>query len=173
MRKAPSASMIIGIAFSFIGFVLMCVGAIITIAGMNTGENLMLFLYIFGGIGLLFFVVGLPFLFFAIRKKNDRIRLLETGVQAEGIIKDVVINRQVTVNGRHPYKAECEVTDPVTGEIYLYSSESVMKKIDYLTGRKVTVYYDPDDRSRYYVDIDSAEADYSMNEPEVHDFRNL
>ena len=171
MRKAPSASMIIGIAFSFIGFVLMCVGAIITIAGMNTGGNSMLFLYIFGGIGLLFFVIGLPFLFFAIRKKNDRIRLLETGVQAEGVIKDVVINRQVTVNGRHPYKAECEVTDPATGEIFLYSSESVMKKIDYLVGRKVTVYYDSYDRSRYYVDIDSAEADYSMNAPEVHDFR--
>ena len=110
MRKAPSASMIIGIAFSFIGFVLMCVGAIITIAGMNTGENLMLFLYIFGGIGLLFFVVGLPFLFFAIRKKNDRIRLLETGVQAVGIIKSIEKNLQVTVNGRHPYKAECEDT---------------------------------------------------------------
>ena len=44
--------------------------------------------------------------------------------------------------------------------------------IDYLVGRKVTVYYDPDDRSRYFVDIDSAEADYSMNAPEVHDFRN-
>lgn len=171
MRKAPSASMIIGIAFSFIGFVLMCVGAIITIAGMNTGGNSMLFLYIFGGIGLLFFVIGLPFLFFAIRKKNDRIRLLETGVQAEGVIKDVVINRQVTVNGRHPCKAECEVTDPATGEIFLYSSESVMKKIDYLVGRKVTVYYDSYDRSRYYVDIDSVEADYSMNAPEVHDFR--
>ncbi|MBR4111752.1 MAG: hypothetical protein IKK53_01835 [Ruminiclostridium sp.] len=171
MRKAPSASMIIGIAFSFIGFILMCVGAIITIAGMNTGGNSMLFLYIFGGIGLLFFVIGLPFLFFAIRKKNDRIRLLETGVQAEGVIKDVVINRQVTVNGRHPYKAECEVTDPATGEIFLYSSESVMKKIDYLVGRKVTVYYDSYDRSRYYVDIDSAEADYSMNASEVHDFR--
>ena len=172
MRKAPSASMIIGIAFSFIGFVLMCVGAIITIAGMNTGGNSMLFLYIFGGIGLLFFVIGLPFLFFAIRKKNDRIRLLETGVQAEGVIKDVVINRQVTVNGRHPYKAECEVTDPVTGEQFLYSSDGIMEDIRHLNGRRVTVYYDPDDRSNYYVDLDTAEADDSIgNAPQIHDFR--
>ena len=46
-----------------------------------------------------------------------------------------------------------------------------MKKIDYLIGRKVTVYYDPDDRSRYFVDIESAENGYNADSPYVHDFR--
>ena len=173
MKKAPSVSMIIGAIFCVVGFVLMCAGAGTTAYGNSIGEGdeTMLFLYIFGGIGLLFLIIGLPFLIVAIRRRNTISRLLETGVQAEGIITDVVINLQVTVNGRHPYKVECQVTDPATGEIYLYSSGNVMKKIDYLVGRSVTVYYDPDDRKKYYVDIESAERDYGVSAPEVHDFR--
>lgn len=165
--------MIIGIVFCVMGLALMCAGVGTTAYGKSIGEGdeTMLFLYIFGGIGLLFLIIGLPFLIVAIRRRNTISRLLETGVQAEGIITDVVINLQVTVNGRHPYKAECQVTDPATGEIYLYSSGNVMKKIDYLVGRSVTVYYDPDDRKKYYVDIESAEAGYNMDSPEVHDFR--
>ncbi len=158
--------MILGAVFCTIGLVFMCVGT-----GVALMCKAMLFLLIFGGIGLIFFIVGLPFLIGAVRKKQMKNRLLETGVQTEGIITDVVINRSVTVNNRHPFKAECEVIDHLTGERYLYSSENVMKKIDYLIGRSVTVYYDPDDRSKYFVDIESAESDYSANEPEVHDFR--
>lgn len=173
MKKVPSASMIIGIVFCVMGLALICAGVCATTIGMNTENdgNMMLFLYIFGGIGLLFFLIGLPFLIVAIRKRNNMKMLLERGAQAEGVIKDVVRNLQVTVNGRHPFRAECEVTDPVTGEKYLYSSGNVMKKIDYLVGSRVTVYYDPDDRKKYYVDIESAERDYGMNQPEVHDFR--
>lgn len=165
--------MIIGAVFCAMGLIMICVGIGVTDFGKNIGEddNMMLFLYIFGGIGLLFFLIGLPFLITAIRKRNMMKRLLETGQQAEGIITDVVRNLQVTVNGRHPYKAECQVTDPVTGEIYLYSSGNIMKKIDYLIGRSVTVYYDPDDRRKYYVDIESAETGYNADSPEVHDFR--
>lgn len=173
MKKVPSAAMIIGIIFCVMGLALICAGVCATTIGMNTenGGNMMLFLYIFGGIGLLFFVIGLPFLITGIRKKSIKNRLIESGVQTEGVITGVVVNRQVTVNGRHPYKAECSITDPVTGEVYLYSSENVMKKIDYLVGRSVTVYYDPDDMRKYYVDIESAETGYNMDSPEVHDFR--
>ncbi len=173
MKKVPSAGMIIGIVFCIIGIVFICVGTGVTVLGNNTGEGgeVMLFLYIFGGIGLVFLAVGLPFLIAAIKKRNTKIRLIETGVQTVGIITGVERNLQVTVNGRHPFRAECQVTDPVTGEIYLYSSESVMRKIDYLIGRQVTVFYDPDDRSKYYVDIESAEKDFGTAAPEVHDFR--
>ena len=166
MKKVPSASMIVGLVFTVIGLVFMCVGACIALTG---GADLLLFLMIFGGIGLLFFIIGLPFLITSVKKMKNKKRLLESGVQTEGIIKDVVINRQITVNGRHPFKAECEVTDPVTGAVYLYSSENVMKKIDYLIGRSVTVYYDPNDPSIYYVDLESAEN--GMDTPQVYDFR--
>lgn len=171
MKKVPSAMMIVGIVFSAMGAVFACVGVLLTIVGIKTGEDLILFLYIMGGIGLLFLLIGLPLLNIATRKRKKRQQAIETGVRAEGIIKGVERNYNVRINGMHPFRAECELIDPVTGEIYLYSSENVAKNISYLIGSRVTVYYDPDDRSAYYVDIDSAEENYRMNAPEVHDFR--
>ena len=163
-----NVGMIIGIIFTIIGAVFMVVGIAAMIA---PGDISMLFTYIFGGIGLLFFIIGLPFLIFGIKKRKLKLLLIETGSQAVGIITDIEIDRTVRVNNRYQRKAHCKVVDEYTGEIYLYSSDGVAGNIDYLVGRQVTVYYDPDDRSKYYVDIESAERDYGVSAPEVHDFR--
>lgn len=165
--------MIIGIVFCVMGLIMICAGAGVTSLGKSTGEgdDMMLFLYIFGGIGLLFFIIGLPFLIVAINKRKDMNRLLESGVQAEGIITNVVLDYYVRVNNRHPYRAECKVTDPVTGAVYLYSSPRIMKDITHLEGSTVTVYYDPDNRKKYYVDIEAAIAAAEEHGAEVYDYR--
>ncbi len=104
-------------------------------------------------------------------KSSKRKKLRVTGEQATGLITSVIIDRSIRINKRHPYKAQCEVIDPLTEEKYLYSSESYMEDIRHLQGQQVTVYYDPDDRSKYYVDLDSVD-DYQVdNGPAVHDFR--
>lgn len=97
-------------------------------------------------------------------------KLRETGEQMTAMITNVVIDRSMKINKRHPYKAECEAVDPVTGEKYLYSSERIMDDIRYLQGQLVTVYCDPADRSRYYVDLDSVDEN-TFGTPTVHDFR--
>lgn len=102
-------------------------------------------------------------------KSSKRKKLRETGEQTAAVITDVVVDRSVKINKRYPYKALCEVIDPVTGERYLYSSEGFMDDIRYLKGQTVTVYYDPNDRGKYYVDLDSADEDSGM--PAVHDYR--
>lgn len=104
-------------------------------------------------------------------KSSKRRKLKETGDQTTAVIKEVVIDRSIKINKRHPYKAQCEVTDPFTGEKYLYSSESYMEDISYLQGQLVTVYYDPADRSKYYVDLDSVDENTIGSGPVVHDFR--
>ena len=122
--------------------------------------------------GLAFLAIGVAFIFSDMQKKKKMEMLLSKGSTAEGIITAINIDRDTTVNGRHPLIAEVTVTDPVTGEQFLYSSESVMEDIRHLEGRRVTVCYDPDDRSNYYVDLDTAEADDSIgNAPQIHDFR--
>lgn len=103
-------------------------------------------------------------------KSSKRKKLKETGEQGTAMITSVVLDRSVRINKRHPYKAQCEFTDPVTGEKYLYSSEGVMSDISYLQGQLVTVYYDPADRSKYYVDLDSVDENV-MGGTTVHDFR--
>ena len=102
-------------------------------------------------------------------RQGSRNNLIKNGTKTEGIITSVYVDRNVKYNNRHPYKADCEVTDPVTGEVYLYSSNRVMHNIKRLEGRPVEVYYYPDNRKKYYVDLDSAEADKSGKI--VNDFR--
>lgn len=127
--------------------------------------------FIFTGIGIVFVIIG----FFAgvlpSIKEGKRKKLMETGEQATGIIINVVADMSIEINGHHPYKAECEVVDPITGERYLYSSQNVMNNISYLIGQSVAVYYDPNDRSKYFVDLDSVHDDVFGGAPEVHDFR--
>lgn len=104
-------------------------------------------------------------------KSSKRKKLKKTGDQATALITDVVLDRSIKINKRHPYKAQCEMTDPVTGEKYIYSSESYMEDIHYMIGQPVTVYYDPADRSKYYVDLDSVDENTIDSGPAVYDFR--
>ncbi len=120
---------------------------------------------IFTAASLLFIALGLAITIFNIVRQGGKKKLIESGTKTEGVITKVYLDRSVSYNNRHPYRAECQVTDPYTGEVYLYSSERVMNDISYLEGRYVNVYYDPDNRGKYYVDLDSADND------KVHDFR--
>ena len=97
-------------------------------------------------------------------------KLKETGASGTATITDIFLDRSMKINKRNPYKAQCELVDPVTGESYLYSSEPYTDDIRHLQGMQVTVYYDPYDRSRYYVDLDSVDES-AMNNAVVHDFR--
>ena len=122
--------------------------------------------------GVVFLVIGLVFVNNDRKNKKQLEMLLSKGNTAEGIITAITVDHNTTINNRHPLKAEVTVTDPVTGEQFLYSSDSIMEDIRYLEGRRVTVYYDPDDRSKYYIDLDTAMNDNALGDaPQVHDFR--
>ncbi len=126
---------------------------------------------VFIAMGGFFALLGLLLVIIPRAVDSEKKKLMETGEQAEGVITDVVRNMSVRINGRHPFKAECRVTDPITGEVYLYSSKNVTYNIDHLIGRAVTVYYDPNNRKKYYVDLDSVEAEAYGGADMVHDFR--
>ena len=126
---------------------------------------------IFVAIGLFFALVGVLVGAIPAVKLRRKKKLIETGAQATGVITNVVPDRTVKINGRHPNKAECEVRDEFTGELYLYSSEGVMGNINHLIGQSVAVYYDANDRSKYYVDLDSVTENFIESDTEVHDFR--
>ena len=92
-------------------------------------------------------------------------KLKKTGAQIIAKVTHITEDRSVTINRsrnnrnievRYPNKAECEAFDPVTGEKYIFSSEAYVSDLQHLVGQLVTVYYDPNDRSRHYVDLNSA-----------------
>lgn len=122
------------------------------------------------GFGVIFAIVGASMLLSVILKAVRRKRLMANGDQLTGIITAVNINFSVTINGRHPYRADCEVFDPNSGERYLYRSENTMEDISWLVGTSVTVYADHDNRKIYYVDIASLAESY-REENKIHDYR--
>lgn len=121
-------------------------------------------------LGLPFTILGMCFVVSSIRKAATKKRLLRDGEQMIGTITYVALDKSVRINGKHPYKAEVEVIDPMTGEKYLYSSEGIMQDITWLTGESVTVYVDAADRSCYYVDI-IATIETSTAKNRIYDYR--
>ena len=120
--------------------------------------------------GLIFGGVGGGLFFANIAAGSKRKKLMANGERLSGTITDVITVTNVRINGRHPYKAEIEVVDPYTGETYLYSSRQVINDISYMVGSTVDVYVAPDDKSRYYVDLESVVAD-EYSDTKVHDYR--
>lgn len=120
--------------------------------------------------GLIFGGVGGGLFFANVAASGKRKKLLENGDRVTGTITNVITVTNVRINGRHPFKAEVEVVDPYTSEKYLYSSKQIMDDIYYMVGSTVDVYVDRDDKSKYYVDLDSVATD-EYSDTMVHDYR--
>lgn len=161
MKKGRVSSVVglLGIIFLIVGSCALAFSLVIDagIAGLIPSGAFILIGFI-----LIVIVKGME------RKKQ---KLIEKGVKAEAVITNVVRDLTVRVNNGHPYRAECRVTDHFTGAVYLYSSPRIIQDITHLIGHNVTVYYDPDNRKKYFVDIESAIAETSENGPEIYDYR--
>ncbi len=137
-------------------------------ADVRAYENIAFIILAF--MGLVFGAVGGGMFFANVAAGGKRKKLMENGEPVTGTITDIITVTNVRINGRHPFKAEVEVIDPYTSEKYLYSSKQVINDISYMVGSTVDVYVDPNDKSKYYVDLDSVNAD-SYTDVKVHDFR--
>ena len=120
--------------------------------------------------GLIFGAVGGGIFFTNVTAGGKCKKLMENGDRVTGTITNVIAVTNVRINHRHPFKAEVEVIDPYTGEKYLYSSKQVLDDIYYMVGSTVDVDVDRDDKSKYYVDLDSVAAE-EYTDVKVHDFR--
>lgn len=163
----------IGTFFVIMGTIFFCFGIFFVIFGITLFSNPSAddaSRYTTIGCGMIFAAVGAAFLLSVIVKAVRKKRLMANGDQLTGIITAVNINFSVTINGCHPYRADCEVFDPISGERYLYRSEDIMEDISWLVGTSVTVYADRGNRKKYYVDIASPAESY-REENKIHDYR--
>lgn len=124
-------------------------------------------------IGLPFLLVGIGFMIALVRSGNKKKKLMANGKKLYTEVTGGSQNFNYTVNGRHPYKLECQYTDPYTGAVYLYSSGNVWIDPNLYIGRQVAVYVDPADFSKYYVDVDSLNEANALNDTQanIYDFR--
>ena len=152
-KTGPSALLIVGSVFTIVGASFLAIGLIIYYA-LKEEERVILFLLIYGGIGLLFFVLGLIFLIVVAGKKARSDKLLNAGNYVMAQIMEVSLNYNVTVNRRHPYIVRCRYQD-MYGNVHIFKSRDLFfNPTDLLKDRMVKVYVDGENYKHYYVDID-------------------
>ena len=160
MRKAKfgiTAMLIIGIVFTLIGGI-ECICGLITFLCVSDDLGY-LFLYIFVGNGLLFFILGVLFLSYEINRRLRANRLLNSGNFVLAEISDVTMQYFVRVGFRHPYIILCKYQDAL-GEIHTFKSRELLHihrsllSGRSLLGQKVKVYVEDKNLKHYYVDID-------------------
>ena len=84
--------------------------------------------------------------------KKDK-KLQETGIRVNAVIKDVAVNNSVSINGSNPRKLICEGLLP-DGTLKYFESTNVSAFVQPdVIGRPITVFVDPSDYSKYYVDV--------------------
>ena len=152
-KTGLSALLIVGSIFTILGAVFLATGVIIYYA-LKEEEGAILFLLIFGGIGLLFFVLGVIFLIVELKKKLRNDKLLGAGNYVMAEVLEVTLNYNVAVNRRHPYIVRCRYQD-MYGNVHIFKSRDLLfDPTDLLKDRMVKVYVDGENYKHYYVDID-------------------
>ena len=135
---------ILGFVFAPVGLIFLPVGFAVNAA--KPGEYGRIFLYTFGGIGSVFLLFGLGFLFADLRRRHLMRRANDGGNAVTAKVTGVRNVNHVNVNGRHPVVLECEYQGNVYYSRYMYRDVPE-------TGTEVTVYVDRIDERIGFVDI--------------------
>ena len=146
---------IVGIVFTIIGAIFLVLGIVMGI-GLRSemGVGSIAFLFAFGGMGLLFFTLGLVFLITLGNQKKNAKRLLENGNYVIAEIFDISQNYNVSVNNKHPFIVSCKY-EAMDGVVHIFKSRYLYFNPEpLLKNNVVRVYVDNDNFKKYYVDID-------------------
>ena len=106
-----------------------------------------------------FLVIGAVAIIIDLRQGGRKKKLLQSGISIYASISQMNMNRNVQVNGRHPYVVICSYEDPSKGKTYLFKSKSLWTdpSLVYHIGDTVKVLVDPNDYRKYVVLLDEME----------------
>lgn len=109
---------------------------------------------IFGAFGLIFSSIG-GFGLVNAKKKNDEAKWLQTnGQRIDSTFVEVRTVIDVTINGRNPWKIVSKWQNLANGQTYFFESIDLMfDPTNYMAGQTITVYINPNDPTKYYMDI--------------------
>ncbi len=152
-----SPFLILALVFAPMGLLFLVLGVAFHWFGVGEDpRDPVIFLCVFGGIGLSFLAVGLGFAAAEHRRRAGIRRVLDGGEYVMARIVGVQRRGQVQVNGVHPYVAECHWHNKDTGEVHVYFSRYLYyDPTDLFTADEVPVYVDRMNDKVYYVDIDA------------------
>ncbi len=123
-------------------------------AEINSFFNLWFLPVLLSGMGAVFTLVGLGISLPALFKKRSHERLRQTGTPIQTKLQKVAENTGYRSHGRHPYQILSQWQNPRTGEIHVFTSENIgFDPSDYLPGKEIMVFIDPEKPDKYYVDL--------------------
>ncbi len=166
MKKIEwSAMLICEFVFGFDGVLFTVLGIIFglkvdaTAASPNSRGDVGLLPRIFCAVGILFMIIAAIMIFFSVKKKRIRSRLIESGRYINARVTEIGLDYSVRINGLNPYYVICEGKNPRTGEMISFRSADVTENPSYLLDQYLRVFVDFDDPRNYYVELerDSAE----------------
>ena len=105
-------------------------------------------------LGAILTVVGVGFLLWPKWKARKVAWLRKNGQKVAAEPVEVVLDRSLQVNGRHPYRIVCQWSDPVSGEAHSFRSDALwFDPSPALGDQPLTVWVAPDNPRRYHVDL--------------------
>ena len=152
-------------ALGIIGFIFTPIGLLFTVLGAVLGkaksvtwkgpQDPIIFLAVFGGIGGLFLLLGLAFLFADFRRRRLLRRAYEGGNRVDATITGITEISNVNMVNGHPSVVECAYTD-ASGVVHIYRSRYLYNHVaKLLQSDTVPVYIDRDNENIGFVDIDA------------------
>lgn len=109
---------------------------------------------ILGGLGAVFFLVGISIILFGSLKRKKIEHLKKNGIAIKAKFQSVETNRSLDVNGRNPYQICVQWKNPATSELHVFNSDNIwFDPTDHINNDEITVLIDKDNPKKYHVDI--------------------
>ena len=123
-------------------------------AKINTFRSLWLLHFIFGGLGLVFSIIGISLLTAGFLKKSKEKKLRNHGVPIQAEFQRVERNTGITINGRNPFRLIAQWQDPATSKLHVFESANIwFDPTPFISKSQLTVFIDPNNPRRYHLDI--------------------
>jgi hypothetical protein len=109
---------------------------------------------IVGGMGGLFFLIGVAITVVPLLKERRDESLKRQGIPIETEFQSVERNMAYSVNGRHPFRILTQWQNPATSEVHLFHSNNLwFDPTNYIKSKQITVFIERNNPKRYFVDL--------------------
>lgn len=122
---------------------------------VRTSTLLYLPAIIFGVVAIPFLVVSIILIVVMVSRNKRFSRIYEEGKRITAEVTGGRINRNYSVNNRHPWRMECRYEDTFSGEEHVFLSGNVWFDPNQYIGRPISVYILDGNFGNYYIDVDS------------------
>ena len=125
----------------------------LNVQGKASGYVVAILLMVMGAV---FAAIGLVPAIMSLLNKKKGARLMQEGKHLQGVVENIELNPNLSVNGRNPYVIICTYQDVYKDVTYRFKSENLWTNpaTVFHAGDAIDIYVQEDDFSKYYVDVE-------------------